>query len=92
MLFFLIFRLKKKALYITILQDMYLKQKLGKDEYTEEEILFGNQKYFPDEWFFNSVEVRLNIISKAIKENRDLVEVYERETNVDMLPPRLGDK
>ncbi|MBQ3297630.1 MAG: hypothetical protein IJG97_02360 [Bacilli bacterium] len=75
-----------------ILQDMYLKQKLGKDEYTEEEILFGNQKYFPDEWFFNSVEVRLNIISKAIKENRDLVEVYERETNVDMLPPRLGDK
>ena len=75
-----------------ILQDMYLKQKLGKDDYTEEEILFGNQKYFPDEWFFNSVEVRLNIISKAIKENRDLVEVYERETNVDMLPPRLGDK
>ena len=75
-----------------ILQDMYLKQKLGKDEYTEEEILFGNQKYFPDEWFFNSAEVRLNIISKAIKENRDLVEVYERETNVDMLPPRLGDK
>ena len=75
-----------------ILQDMYLKQKLGKDEYTEEEILFGNKKYFPDEWFFNSVEVRLNIISKAIKENRDLVEVYERETNVDMLPPRLGDK
>ena len=81
----------KEAAYL-LLQNQYLKQILDKDEYTEEEVIEYSNKLFPNEWFLIDVEKRIQLISKAIKEKRDLNEIYERETNTDLLPPKLDTK
>ena len=75
-----------------LLQNKYLKQKLGKDNYTEAEVIANSNKIFPMDWFSIDAKTRIKIISKAIKEKRDLNEIYERETNEDLLPPKLGEK
>ncbi len=74
-----------------LLQDKYIKKELGQDDYTEQDIIEKSNDLFPEDWFLLDVQDRINIIAKAINEKKNLIYIYERETNEHMKPPRLGD-
>ena len=74
-----------------LLQDKYIKQELKQEDYTEEDLMKKTQYLFPGDWFSLDVKDRIKIIAKAINEKKNLIYIYERETNEHMKPPRLGD-
>ncbi|MBR2678528.1 MAG: hypothetical protein IKE63_03840 [Bacilli bacterium] len=81
----------KEIVYL-LLQDKYLKIILGKDKYTEDEVMAQSHMLFPMDWSYVDYDLKNKLISKAIKEKRNLREIYEREMNPDELPPRLDTK
>lgn len=73
-----------------LLQNRYLKMILEKDNYSEEEVLKMHHKLFPTDWTYIDFDLRNKLIAKAIKEKKNLIEVYEREMNEDINSPKLG--
>lgn len=80
---------KKEVAYL-ILQDKYIKIILNKDDYTAEEVTANSHKLFPFDWSFVDIEDKIRYITEAIKEKKNLIEVYERETNENINYPKLG--
>ena len=81
-----------KEIGYMLLQDKYLKVILGKDNYTTKEVMLKSYKLFPKNWSFADLDMKNRLITKAIKEKRSLVEIYNREMNPDNLPPKLDVK
>lgn len=81
-----------KEIAYLLLQDKYLRMILGKDNYTEDEVFAQIHKLFPMDWSLLGVDLKIKLIAKAIKEKKNLREIFDRESNENMLPPRLDSK
>lgn len=68
----------KEVAYL-IMQDMYIKKMGYSDDYTEEDIIRDGYKLFPDNWFLTSYEYRNDLISRAIKENKNLRRIVDEQ-------------
>lgn len=68
-----------KELAYLILQGEYVKMILGKDDYTEAEVMAQTNYLFPDGWTLLDSERRLELVGKAIEEKKNLREIFDRE-------------
>lgn len=79
----------KEVVYL-LLKKQYLKSQLKKGDFTVEEIVDNDFDLFPIDWELLDLEHKIEMIAKAIKENKSLTEIYEKELEEDQYPQKLG--
>lgn len=66
-----------KQIAYLILQNKYL-QLMGISNESELNILSKSNQFFPNDWTIKyGIDKRINMLSKAIKENKNLIEIEE---------------
>lgn len=71
---------ENKQLAYLILQNKYL-QLMEKDYKSESEILSELNEVFPEDWTIKyDIEKRIELLGKAIKEKRNVIEIVEEKS------------